>query len=170
MWITWACSWMKIKSSGAFGNYGSKSVDGGFYFRNPNTRGGVFSNDGGQTFIGWWRIGYADGILDGSQVVRLFHCNNAPDPQRLLKFWQIQTVSHSKDVPWRIHPRFGGDVEDFSTVVGLRGESGSGWNWDLSGTYGRSSADFTIRNTANASLGPQTTEFYPVHTLKLKRI
>ena len=29
------------------GNYVSKKVTGGFYYRNPNTRGGVFSNDGG---------------------------------------------------------------------------------------------------------------------------
>jgi hypothetical protein len=31
----------------ALGNYVSKKVTGGFYYRNPNTRGGVFSSDGG---------------------------------------------------------------------------------------------------------------------------
>ena len=30
-------------------NYAQKEVEGGFYFRNPNTRGAVFSNDGGET-------------------------------------------------------------------------------------------------------------------------
>ena len=32
-----------------FGNYSERDVTGGFYYRNPHTRGGVFSNDGGQT-------------------------------------------------------------------------------------------------------------------------
>ena len=32
-------------------NYASKRVDGGFYFRNPNTRSGVFSTDGGETLL-----------------------------------------------------------------------------------------------------------------------
>ena len=148
----------------AFGNYGSKSVDGGFYFRNPNTRGGVFSNDGGQTLLVGDVLDAADGILDGSAgcpVVPIV--NNAPDPQRLAEVLaNPNCFTFQKMFPGGFTPRFGGDVEDFSTVVGLRGESGSGWNWDLSGTYGRSSADFTIRNTVNASLGPQTpTEFYP---------
>ena len=30
-------------------NFARKRVTGGFFFRNPNTRGGVFSADGGQT-------------------------------------------------------------------------------------------------------------------------
>ena len=34
-------------------NYASKRVEGGFYFRNPNTRSGVFSTDGGETFARW---------------------------------------------------------------------------------------------------------------------
>ena len=32
-------------------NYASKTVTGGFFFRNPNTRGGVFSPDGGQRLL-----------------------------------------------------------------------------------------------------------------------
>ena len=38
-------------------NYASKTVTGGFFFRNPNTRGGVYSIDGGQTLEGAWRAG-----------------------------------------------------------------------------------------------------------------
>ena len=36
-------------------NYASKRVTGGFFFRNPNTRGGVFSLDGGGAC--WWATG-----------------------------------------------------------------------------------------------------------------
>ena len=32
-------------------NYASKWVTGGFFFRNPNTRGGVLSLDGGETLL-----------------------------------------------------------------------------------------------------------------------
>ena len=32
-------------------NYAQKEVEGGFYFRNPNTRGAVFSNDDGATLL-----------------------------------------------------------------------------------------------------------------------
>ena len=32
-------------------NYASKKVTGGFFFRNPNSRGGVFSADGGRTLL-----------------------------------------------------------------------------------------------------------------------
>ena len=32
-------------------NYAQKQVEGGFYFRNPNTRPAVFSNDGGETCL-----------------------------------------------------------------------------------------------------------------------
>ena len=39
-------------------NYASKEVEGGFYFRNPNTRGSVFSADGGATLL----IGDLDGM------------------------------------------------------------------------------------------------------------
>ena len=34
-----------------YANYASKEVEGGFFFRNPNTRGGVFSTDGGKTLL-----------------------------------------------------------------------------------------------------------------------
>ena len=53
-------------------------------------------------------------------------------------------------------PRFGGDTEDKSIVVGLRGELaiGNGLNYDISYTYGNNQASFFIFNTVNASLGP----------------
>ena len=38
-------------------NYASKKVTGGFFFRNPNTRGGVFSADGGRTLLHRRRAG-----------------------------------------------------------------------------------------------------------------
>ena len=34
-----------------FGNLAQRDVDGGFFFRNPHTRSGVFSGDGGETLL-----------------------------------------------------------------------------------------------------------------------
>ena len=148
----------------AFGNYGSKEVDGGFFFRNPNTRGGVFSGDGGATLLIGDVLDAADGVLDGSAgcpVVTI--TNNAPDAAALAQvFANPNCFSFQEMFPGGFTPRFGGDVIDFSTAVGVRGEMDNGWAWDVSGYYGRSFVDFTIRNTVNASLGPDTpTTFDP---------
>ncbi|CAN0285444.1 unnamed protein product, partial [Phaeothamnion confervicola] len=66
--------------------------------------------------------------------------------------------------PGGFTPRFGGELEDMSLVVGLRGELplGDGLNYDVSYRYGDNQADFLINNTINASLGPNTpTSFRP---------
>jgi len=64
-----------------FGNYHTKRVEGGFYFRNPNTRDAVFSIDGGETLLIGDVLDARDDVLDGSAncpVVRIV--NNVPDP------------------------------------------------------------------------------------------
>ena len=148
----------------AFGNYGSKEVDGGFFFRNPNTRGGVFSGDGGATLLIGDVLDAQDGIVDGSAgcpVVTV--TNGVPDQAALAQvFADPNCFSFQEMFPGGFTPRFGGTVDDFSTAVGLRGEMDNGWAYDVSGYFGRSFVDFTIRNTVNASLGPDTpTKFDP---------
>ncbi len=148
----------------AFGNYGSKEVDGGFFFRNPNTRGGVFSGDGGATLLIGDVLDAQDGIVDGSAgcpVVTV--TNGVPDQAALAQvFADPNCFSFQEMFPGGFTPRFGGQVDDFSTAVGLRGEMDNGWAYDVSGYFGRSYVDFTIYNTVNASLGPDTpTRFDP---------
>jgi iron complex outermembrane receptor protein len=148
----------------AFGNYGSKEVDGGFFFRNPNTRGAVFSGDGGATLLIGDVLDAQDGILDGSAgcpVVTV--TNGVPDQAALAQvFADPNCFSFQEMFPGGFTPRFGGQVDDFSTAVGVRGEMDNGWAYDVSGYYGRSFVDFTIYNTVNASLGPDTpTKFDP---------
>jgi len=148
----------------AFGNYGNKTVDGGFFFRNPNTRGGVFSNDGGETLLVGDVLDAQDGILDGSggcPVIPIV--NNAPDPDLLSDVLSDPNCFVFNELfPGGFTPRFGGTVNDFATTAGIRGERDDGLNYDFSASYGRSHVDFTIRNTVNASLGPQTpTSFNP---------
>jgi iron complex outermembrane receptor protein len=56
-------------------------------------------------------------------------------------------------------PMIHSDITDASGAVGLKGTS-QGWNWDLGSVYGGNQFGFTIKNSANVSLGPTSpTEF-----------
>lgn len=48
-------------------------------------------------------------------------------------------------------PQIGTDVQDVSLSAGIKGKW-SGWNVDLSNTFGQNSFDYTIKNTGNSSL------------------
>lgn len=139
-------------------NYAAKTVEGGFYFRNPNTRLGVFSNDGGETLL----IGDLDGVGQGGECVTVPIVNNVPDAAALAEvFNDPNCFSFQERFPGGFTPRFGADTSDIGVLVGLKGTL-STLGWDVSASYGRNEADFFINNTVNASLGPDTpTEFDP---------
>jgi iron complex outermembrane receptor protein len=59
-------------------------------------------------------------------------------------------------IPGGFTPNFGGEVTDYSLLVGLRGETDTGIFWSVSAYTGSNEADFFINNTVNASLGPLT--------------
>ena len=133
-------------------NYNTKTVTGGFYYRNPTNRGGVYSADGGETLL----IGDLtpnDGV--GCPVVTLNGVT--PDPDA---FAQVvadpNCFSFQELIPGGFTPNFGGDVTDQSLLLGFRGETDGGLFWSVSGYYGANEADFFINNTVNASLGPNT--------------
>ncbi len=137
-------------------NYATKTVTGGFYFRNPNTRGAVFSGDGGDSLL----IGNLSGT--GSCPTVAVN-NNVPDPAALAAvFADPNCFSFQELFPGGFTPNFGGDVEDVAVLFGLRGTSGGGLNWDASISTASNEVDFFIFNTVNASLGPDTpTSFDP---------
>jgi iron complex outermembrane receptor protein len=141
----------------AFGNYSKKFVDGGFYFRNPNTRSAVFSGDDGETLL----IG--DMTLAETGTPAATPCpvvdivNDVPNETALAEvFARDDCFSFQEIFPGGFTPRFGGDVSDISMTAGVRGEFDNGLRWDFSVGAGRNEVDFFIRNTVNASLGPAT--------------
>jgi iron complex outermembrane receptor protein len=145
-------------------NYVTKTVTGGFFFRNPNTRSAVFSGDGGETLLVGDLLDAADGVLDGSAgcpEVRIN--NNIPDPTALAQvFANDNCFSFQELFPGGFTPNFGGDVEDIAITGGIKGITESGMFWDVSASHGSNEVDFFIFNTVNASLGPATpTEFDP---------
>lgn len=135
-----------------FGNYAKREIDGGFYYRTPTSRSGVYSNDGGDTLL----VGDLTGA-GGCPVIPLRDAGGgllpyagvgaavAGLPSNCFTFLSV--------FPGGFTPRFGGELEDRSVVGGIKGTWGD-WHWDVSATHGRNQVDFTIYNTVNASLGP----------------
>ncbi len=161
----------------AFGNYAERNVDGGFFFRNPTNRGGVYAGptvdpatgdplaeaDGGvpSVLVGDLSIDTAGDCPAGIPLTA--GGGLIPDPTILA---QVQAdancFSFVELFPGGFTPRFGGDVEDYSAAAGIRGQLFGGLDFDLSYRHGRNKTSFSIRNTVNASLGPNTpTEFNP---------
>ena len=133
----------------SFGNYASKTVTGGFYFRNPNTRGAVFSPDGGETRL----VGDETGDMSGNCPTDLA----VGDAQGLADVIADPNCFVFNELfPGGFTPSFGADTEDASFVAGVRGTADSGLAWDISGGVGYNEADFFIFNTVNASLGSRS--------------
>ncbi len=145
-------------------NYANKTVTGGFYFRNPNTRGSVFSGDGGDTLLIGDLLDAADGINDGSAgCPTVSVTNNVPDPTALGAVLSNPNCFTFQELfPGGFTPNFGGESTDSGLVLGFRGVTDAGMTWDASISNGENEVDFFINNTVNASLGRATpTSFDP---------
>ena len=136
-----------------FGNYSERDVDGGFYYRNPDGRSGVFT-------IGDYR---AVGNVDGTCAYGT-GASGQVDPSNYVTRDAIMADPScflmNEIAPGGIHPRFVGTITDTSFTTGRRGEITdgflSGYSYDVSGSVGRNEADFGLNNTVNPSMGPDT--------------
>ena len=139
-----------------FGNYAKRKVEGGFYFRNPHTRSGVFDGpeitvdgvtydtvkvadvDGSDTGGGCPAIRIIDNVASAGDIAAV-----QADPN---------CESFITRFPGGFVPRFGGIMEDYSFAFGVRGELVNNWRVDLSGVYGRHRTEFFMRHTLNPQL------------------
>lgn len=159
-----------------FGNYAERQVEGGFFYRNPTNRGGVFAGPTVDPMTGAADPGGVASVLVGdlsgatagdcpAGIPLTAGGGLIPDPTVLAQVTaDPNCFSFVELFPGGFTPRFGGDLQDYSIVAGLRGEIGLGTGlfYDFSYTYGRNDVDFFINNTVNASLGPNTpTSFQP---------
>ena len=157
-------------------NYASRTVTGGFYFRNPHTRGGVFRGpvvDGMPTLLVGDRIWAATAPSSrtapagrepgagGCPIVPI--AGNAPDADALAAVEaDPNCFTLYSRFPGGFTPQFGGDYHDYSIVSRLRGFTSGGLSWDASVNIGSSEVDQFIFDTVNASLGYDTpTRFKP---------
>ena len=147
-----------------YANYTRRTVESGFFFRNPNTRSAVFSADGGRSLLVGDVLDAGDRMPDGTAGCPAVPVTAArPDPAALARvFADPDCFSFQERFPGGFTPRFGGDVLDASAVAGVRGQLAGGLLWDASASVGSSTADFSIYDTVNASLGPASpTAFDP---------
>ena len=138
-------------------NYASRRVEGGMYYRQPLTTGGIFAGpvvDGRSTLLvgdrAWARSGRAG--AGGCPVVALVA--GVPDSRA------VDAVGADPDCftfysrfPAGLTPQFGARLLDHSVVAGLRAVGRGGLTWDASVNVGRSRIDQSIVGTLNPSLG-----------------
>ena len=131
----------------SFGNGSYRDVEGGFFFRNPTTRGGVFTGDGGATLL----VADLEGEIGDCPTVAVV--NNAPNADALAAVNADPGcyVLNSR-FPGGFTPQFGAEINDQSFGVGVRGELAAEWDYDASFVWGHSGADFYIYNTINPQL------------------
>ena len=155
----------------AFGNYGERSVEGGFFYRNVvgparlSQRAGVYRGPfvdpatglASDTGVPSVLVGDLDG---GNSCIDGIPLNGVIPDAGLLGSVVADSncFSFIETIPSGFVPRFGGDNEDMAAAIGIRGSFnvGSGLMYDLSAQRGSNRTDFFIRNTINASLGPNT--------------
>lgn len=64
--------------------------------------------------------------------------------------------------PGGFTPRFFGDITDLSLVAGIEGEFANEMTYDFSARFGSNKIEYTLKNTINPSMGPDSpTEFRP---------
>ena len=129
----------------AFGNYSERDIDGGFYYRNPNNRSGVFTS-GDERLIGSFNGADCSAyegtpLVDGSDLAGIGADANC---------WAANEM-----YPGGYTPRFTGNITDTSITGGTRGMKND-INYDVSFSVGRSESDFGLNNTLNPSLGPDS--------------
>lgn len=142
----------------AFGNYNERTATGGFFYRNPTNRGGVYAGptiNGGPSVL----VGDLDGVGVGGACpagIPLTNGGLVLDPTVLAQVTaDPNCFSFVETIPGGFVPRFGGNNSDKGITGGFRGEVG-GLGYDLSGSWGENETEFFIRNTLNASLGPDS--------------
>ena len=147
----------------AFGNYGSRETLGGFYFRNPNSRGGVYTNGSTRAVVDTTIRNRATGVTSncpaltspgsGGNGVPLNQAAVAADALALANLPSNCFVMN-QPTPGGYTPQFGAQLKDASIVIGGRGDITPNLSYDISGSYGRNAVSFLLNNSWNPSNGP----------------
>ncbi|WP_445946716.1 TonB-dependent receptor plug domain-containing protein [Shewanella sp.] len=165
-----------------FGNYAEREVKGGFYYRDPNSRAGVYGGnirtvngvrmerplDDDKPGQKAWDAATPTilvGSLDGADqqmncpVVEI-GANGLPDSAALSSLAAANCFAFNNMLPGGFTPNFGGEIVDTSLVAGTKGEFQmemlEGIFYDFSGSFGSNESTYMIFNTVNASLGADT--------------
>ena len=155
-----------------FGNYAERKVLGGFFFRNPTNRGGIFSTDGGDTRM---VLDVAEATAGAARTcpvvpVPASGAGSASDSALAAIIANPNCFVFNEMFPGGFTPSFGGSVSDWSIASGIKGTMDSGTMYDVSVSIGENTADYYIENTLNGSLGPDSpTSFNPGSYIQLEK-
>ena len=144
----------------AFGGYGQRESEGGFYFRAPGTpsaRNNVFRSGTDRAVAD---LDENDDVVC-SEVVPNLDADFATVSAFITQY-DGKCFLFNQRFPGGFTPQFGANLADLSATAGIRGGADDGFRWDFSFAYGNSDIDYFIYNTVNASMGPDTpTSFKP---------
>lgn len=169
----------------AFGNYARRKVTTGFFYREPEDEAGVFALDKKFTVAPYdhdndpktkdvttrtYKIPliydrtaagsnysrategtcykYVDDVDDRINAAGL-----PPDLEGLLA--DDDCFSYHEWFPGGFQPRFGGNVTDYSLIVGLKGDIDR-LSYDISASLGENEAEYFLHNSVNPSWGPDS--------------
>lgn len=145
-----------------FANYAERKTTGGFFYRNPNSRGGVFTS-GSQRAIMDLNLRGQTGQTSNCPALTSPGAGWSPLDQNAVDADNAALAALPSNCwvannlyPGGYTPSFGGDLEDIAAVVGLRGEMSNGLSYDFSVNLGRNESAYRITNTWNPSLGPES--------------
>ena len=142
-------------------SYAGKTVTLSVFYRNPNTRLGVFSADGGRTLLVGDVLAASGMGSAGCPTVAVI--DSVPDQAALRRVIDEPNCFTFQELfPGGFTPLWIGTAADASLVGGLRGSTAGGFDWDVSGSLGVHRADFFSRNTINASLGPTSPNAFDI--------
>ncbi|WP_425483735.1 TonB-dependent receptor plug domain-containing protein [Alteromonas ponticola] len=158
-----------------FGNAAKRKIKGGFYFRHPQTRDGVFS-DTTLTQTPTLLIADLDGLNKGIECPQIMLSEANVLEQADYKLIADNSTAVGRNCfafnewfPGGFTPEFGGTIKDASTFFGFSGEIDH-WLWDASAGVGYSGIDYTLNKTVNPSLGPESpTAFRPGGVSQIER-
>lgn len=152
----------KAREFYAFGGYSERRTVGGFFFRNPQDRKGIFTSNGSY-LIGDMRPEdgkTCDGGIDfgGTGVVNNPIVIDEEDADSRLAeiFSDANCFSFLEFFPGGYTPLFGSDLTDAAGVMGLRGVVGNGMTYDISFAGGRNELSFDITSVVNPSFGSRS--------------
>ena len=136
----------------AFGNFSRRRVETPFFYRVPfgggRSRQGVYVNQARDLFL----VGG-----EGCQA----KYNESPTLDNLLVVRDALRADANcfgfiEPLPQGFTPIFGAVMTDYSAVAGLKGNLSNGLLYDVSASIGANNMDGFLKNTLNASLGPDS--------------
>ncbi|GGW74279.1 TonB-dependent receptor [Alteromonas halophila] len=161
----------------AFANVARREIHGGFYYRHPHLRQGVFSRESAVSEDPVLLVADLDGLDQGIACPQIFISGDNvlenPDYQRIADNSTAlgqNCFAYNEWYPGGFTPRFGGTVTDVAAFVGVTSELRSGWSVELSAGVGYSDIEYALSETVNPSLGPSSpTRFSPGSVSQVER-